>query len=232
MVDLSTVIWSVGGAAAATSTVAFIARRIFEERLTRSIQHEYDRKLETLRDQLRGETEKQIEQVRQKNQMEIEVLRGTTLREIESLKSSLEVSRSAARLLIERRMRAYEEYFSSLHDLSDASTAWAALFAPSMSPFENANPIAIQEARGNFSKTLNAFEATWSKSTPFIPDKVGTAINGVFQSYGKMLNALENRDSDEYRKLDGHRINRELMVEQLVRSDLASIMQTGSLQEV
>jgi hypothetical protein len=182
-------------------------------------------------ERIKSDFDKRLEDIRQKNQIQIEVLRGTTQRDIESLKSSLEASRSAAGILISRRIQSYEEYFKSCHAVYDSVLEWSSAVGLQFTPgeFSSTHDALKLEKQSEYYSKFEAFSTWWSGSTPFIPKSISRAIYHVYNSYGEMGRALESNDLKAYKALHVNRGNCELNVEDMIRKDLDIISKTGCL---
>jgi hypothetical protein len=177
-------------------------------------------------ERIKSDFAKQLEDVRQKNQTAIEVLRGTTQRDLESLKSSLEISRNAARILIERRIQFYEEYFRSLHVLNDALNELRGVFETEVGEDNQQLRIAAEE---KFFAALGDFTAWSARSVAFVPKGLHPLANKLSATAFSRKQAIAKLEFNKCEAEDAVAIECEVEADHMIRADLAAIQKTGSL---
>ena len=177
-------------------------------------------------ERIKSDFAKQSEDVRQKNQTAIEVLRGTTQRDLESLKSSLEISRNAARILIERRIQFYEEYFRSLHVLNDALNELRGVFETEVGEDNQQLRIAAEE---KFFAALGDFTAWSARSVAFVPKGLHPLANKLSATAFSRKQAIAKLEFNKCEAEDAVAIECEVEADHMIRADLAAIQKTGSL---
>lgn len=177
-------------------------------------------------ERIKSDFENKLEAVRQTNKTSIEVLRATMQKDLESIKSSLEISRTTTHLLIERRIRYYEEFFEVSHVLYNAVTEVK---------------VAVQSFQGQTREQyldaaqVNLFSAhqkflAWSATrSAFIQRKVGVAIVDVFQTMNDAADAATKLDLPEMKKKTSQFLSQQVEVEEMIRDDLMAIQKSGKL---
>lgn len=123
---------------ALTSTGLFaaalwLARESISARLTRSVQHEFDRKIESVRSDFRAAEERLKAQLREK-EAEISALRGGALSALASRQASLD----------KRRLEAVDQLWAAFNSLAPARTLAATM---SVIKFESAAEIAERDPK-------------------------------------------------------------------------------------
>lgn len=177
-------------------------------------------------ERIKADFAKELEAVRQRNQTEIEVLRGTTQRDLEALKSSLEISRSAARILIERRIQSYEEYFRSLYAVENALAELSGAFQ--MGEGEVYQGLR-QTALERFFAAFDDFHAWMARSIAFIPKGLHPKVSELGSSLHRRSQAISKRDFKNGEKEEEVAIGLQVEADHIIRTDLAAIQKTGSL---
>lgn len=179
-------------------------------------------------ERIKSDFAKQLEDIRQQNQTAIEVLRGTTQKDLEALKSSLEVSRSATRILIERRIQLYEEYFRAYYALDDAINAMDVVFQTAEQPDREQR---ILEAQLTFYAAMNDFESWWTKGRAFIREEISLAVHELYEAAHAKADAIQQLDRKAREQHRVAALKLEARLERMIRDDLVAIQKSGTLPE-
>lgn len=176
---------------------------------------------------IKADFAKQLEDIRKTNQTAIEILRATMQKDLESAKSSLEISRTTTRILIEKRIQYYEDFFKISHALQEALTnlrVRVKYISKDPQGQENYN-----NAHQQYYATHGEYVAWLIRNAAFAPQAIQDAMRQLLTSMDNSADAAKTGEWKESDALCRQRNLDRVAVDKMIRDDLLKIQETSKL---
>lgn len=165
----------------------------------------------------------QVEAFKHSNSIEVEHLKADFNTRIELLRASLSVSQSAATLLLQKRIAAYEGIFSRLHELTDKLCSLKVRNSPAT------HKSTIAELVNQFCYATSEMRRHAETVVPFISSEVVLLLNEITSEMHNQANNIyagqSKSDIDEWQSF----LSKKNQLENIIREDLCSIITDGKL---
>lgn len=164
-----------------------------------------------------------LEAFKHGNSTEIEHLRADLSTKLEGLRASLSVSQTAATLLLQKRIAAYEEICSRIHILRDALNSLQ--ISASSVKYESVR----QEKVEQFIDASSEIQRYAARAVPFISPRVEKQLTEITTTLGehgyKLFDGYSKLDLEEWQPFLAMQNN----LEEIIREDLCSVLADGKL---